>query len=206
MDNLGQQKAKKSLAVKKEDLFFEQRKKDVLSKKDKSSVGKLDKRIKGLCTTINKSIRYYTTSSCSGRVVIMLDKKQKEHGLFLNVYHDKITLKEIREALKKISKKRIIKFKQEQPILHVHCKTLEDAQKLLRLAQFSGWKNSGIISSGKRIILELSGTERLEFFIMNNGFLLVGNDFLELIIKRCNENLDSGWKKIQKLEKFCNKL
>lgn len=185
---------------------FEQRKKDILKKSDKSYIGKWDKRIKSLCTTINKSLRYYTTSSCSGRVVIMIDEKQKKPDLFLNVYHDKIDIKIIQNALNKIKKKGIIKFKQEPPIMHVHCKTLKDAQNLLRLSQLAGWKKSGIISSGNRIILELNSTERLEFFIMNKGFLLVGNDFLELIVRRCNENLESGWKKIEKFCNFCKKL
>lgn len=185
---------------------FNQRKKDILGKKDKSSVGKWDKRIKGLCTRINKSFRYYTTSSCSGRVVMMLDKKQKEPGLFLNVYHDKINLKKIKDDLNKIGKIDLIKFKQEPPILHIHCKTFEDAQKLLRIAQLSGWKKSGIISSGKNIILELNGTDRLEFFVMNKGMILVDDKFLKLIVERGNENLESGWLKIKKLEEFCKKI
>jgi len=183
---------------------FNQRKKDILSKVDKSSIGEWDKKIKKLCDKINKLDNYYTTSSCSGRVVIMLDKKQKKPGLFLKVYHDKIKFKQLKDDLNKMGRVELIKFKQEPPILHVHCKTLKDAQILLKKAQLAGWKKSGIISSGKRFILELNGTERLEFLIMNKGFILVNNQYLELVVKRCNSNLRNGWLKIKKLQDSIN--
>ena len=180
---------------------FQQRKKDILKKIDKSSKQSWDKKIKKLCDKINKLDNYYTTSSCSGRVVVMLDKKQKKSGLFLNVYHDIIKFKKFKNDLDKLGRVELVKFKQEPPILHVHCKSLKDAQILLRKAQLSGWKKSGIISSGKRFILELNGTDRLEFLLMNKGMILVDNAYLELIVKRCNENLKSGWEKIEKLRK-----
>ncbi len=178
---------------------FQQRKEDILKKADKSSKKSWDKKIKKLCDKINKLDNYYTTSSCSGRLVVMLDKKQKESGLFLNVYHDLIKFKKFKNNLDKLGVIELVKFKQEPPILHVHCKTLKDAQILLRKAQLAGWKKSGIISSGKRFILEMSGTDRLEFLLMNKGRILVTNPYLELVIKRCNENLKSGWEKIKKL-------
>ena len=180
---------------------FLQRKKDILSKLDKSSKGKWDKQIKNLCDKINKLDNYYTTSSCSGRVVVMLDKKQKQSRLFIHVYHDLIDFNKLKRDLEKISHNKLVKFKQEPPILHVHCESLKDAQNLLRKAQLSGWKKSGIISSGERFILEINGTNRLEFLIINQGRILVDNAFLELIVKRCNENLENGWLKIDKLRK-----
>lgn len=180
---------------------FEQRKKDILSKKDKSSKGKWDKKIKKLCDKINKLENYYTTSSCSGRVVILYDKKKKQSGLFVKVYHELIDYKKLLSVLNKINCVDLLKFKQEPPILHIHCRNLKDAQVLLRKAQLAGWKKSGIISSGSRVIVELNGTEKLEFFVMNKGCILVNHPFLELISKRCNENLRSGWEKIEKLQK-----
>jgi len=180
---------------------FLQRKKDILKKIDKSSKGKWDKQIKKLCDKINKLNNYYTTSSCSGRVVVMLDKKQKDKGLFLHVYHDLINFEKLKKDLEKISHNKLVKFKQEPPILHIHCRTLKDARFLLRKAQLAGWKKSGIISSGERFILEINGTDRLEFLIMNQGMILVDDAFLELIVKRCNENLKDGWDTIDKLRK-----
>ena len=82
---------------------FQQRKKDILSKNDKSFIGKWDKKIKKLCEKINSVKEYYTTSSCSGRIVILLDKNKKEKGLFLRVSHDLINFKEIKSIKQKLN-------------------------------------------------------------------------------------------------------
>ena len=81
---------------------FLQRKKEVLSKLDKSSKKSWDKRIVGLCDKINTKKNYYTTSSCSGRVVLMLDSEKKSKDLFIWVSHDLIDFEEIKEVLKEI--------------------------------------------------------------------------------------------------------
>jgi len=82
---------------------FLQRKKDILSKLDKSSKKIWDLKIINLCDKINKNSNYYTTSSCSGRIVLMLDSEKKEEGLFIWISHDLINLKELKEVLEKIA-------------------------------------------------------------------------------------------------------
>lgn len=217
---------------------FSQRKQDVLSKLDKSSKGHWDGKISELCEKINSSENYYTTSSCSGRVVLMLDKERKEKGLYFKIYHDLISFEELKKDLDEIlhsqardmskellkensginsiseknlakpvlrnqsraKRASLIKFKQEPPILHIACKTLKDAESFLSKARKSGWKRSGIISIKTKYMLELISTEKLEFPIINMGKILVDNDFLELIVQKCNENLKKGWKKIDALK------
>lgn len=181
---------------------FSRRKKDVLSRKDKSSIGEWDEKMKALCLRINKKSNYYTTSSCSGRVVLMIDSEKKQQGLFLKVYHDLIIFKEMKKALVEISYKGIVKFKQEPCILHIACKSLEDAVVLLNKARKAGWKKSGILSASGRFIVELNGTERLEFLIKDEENVLVDDKFLKLHIKKSNENLKKCWEKIKKLEKL----
>ena len=93
---------------------FLQRKEAVLSKLDKSSIGGWDKPIQGLCDKVNKSSEFYTTSSCSGRVLIMIEQEKKAKGLFLETSHDLISFDWIKKALIKIEKsgnKELIKFK-----------------------------------------------------------------------------------------------
>ncbi|MCK5108013.1 MAG: hypothetical protein KAQ83_04765, partial [Nanoarchaeota archaeon] len=48
---------------------FLNRKKVVLSKMDKSSKGSIDEKIKKICDIINEKEEYFTTSSCSGRLL-----------------------------------------------------------------------------------------------------------------------------------------
>jgi tRNA wybutosine-synthesizing protein 3 len=181
---------------------FIQRKKDVLSKKDKSSIGSWDKKIKGLCEKINKKDNFYTTSSCSGRIVLMKDNEKKQQGLFLKVYHDLISFSELKKDLIDISYFGIIKFKQEPCILHVACKSLEGAKFLMVKAKKAGWKKTSVISFSGRFIVELNSTERLEFLIMNKNKVLVDDDFLKLHVKKANENLKKTWKKISELKKL----
>ena len=179
---------------------FSQRKKSILSKKDKSSKQCWDKKIIPLCEKINKFEDYYTTSSCSGRVVIMIDQNKKQEKLFLKVYHDLINFGQLKKDLNKINKKQLIKFKQEPCIIHIACKNLEDAKMLLKKSRDAGWKRSGIITlSNDKYILELMSTEKLEFPVVSEGKLLVNDEFLELVVKKSNENLKKSWMKIEKL-------
>ena len=83
---------------------FVKRKQDILSKSDKSSKGNHDKKIIKLCEKINSLENYYTTSSCSGRVVLMIDQDKKEKGLFIKVYHNLITFKQLKDDLDKITR------------------------------------------------------------------------------------------------------
>ena len=184
--------------------IFNKRKKDILGKKDKSFIGGWDKKIIPLCEKLNKTKRYYTTSSCSGRVVLILDSNKKTHGLFLKIYHDLVNIKEFEKDLNEVLKKfkgRSVNFKQEPCGLHVACRDLEDAQVLVSKARKLGWKKSGIISSDKRFIVEMFGTAKIEFPIVKNKKILVDGVFLKLIVKKSNDNLKKSWKHIRDLKK-----
>jgi len=184
--------------------YFNQRKKAILNKKDKSSIGKWDEKIIKLCNKINSLDGYYTTSSCSGRVVLMIDKEKKDRKLFLKIYHKLVSFSQLKGDLTEIILKKElsnlnIKFKQEPCILHVACRNFDAALNILKKAQLAGWKKSGIISANKNHIVELNGTHKLEFPIISRGKILVSGEYLKLIIKKSNENLKKSWDKIEKL-------
>ncbi len=184
---------------------FLQAKTDTLKRIDKSYKGSWDKHILKLCNKINFLSNYYTTSSCSGRVVVMVEQRQKDRELFLFTSHEKINFLELKVELEKIvlrNKKDLIKFKFDPCILHVACKNLENADKLLKKSQLAGWKRNGIISSVKRIIVELNSTEKLEFPVIKNGKILVGDEFLKLVVEKSNKKFKLNWEKISKFEKL----
>lgn len=181
---------------------FLQQKQDILSKNDKSSIGEWDKKIVKLCEKINKLNNYYTNSSCAGRAALIIDEDKKQKGLFIKMYHEILNFEQLKKDLKEVLKlKKTIRFKQEACILHVSCKTLEDAQKIYDKAKIAGWKKSGIIATGRRFVVELNSTEKLEFPIISKGKILVDDDFLKVIVKKSNENLKKSWKKIDNLKK-----
>jgi tRNA wybutosine-synthesizing protein 3 len=181
---------------------FQQRKLDVLSKIDKSSVGKWDNKIISLCNKINSKENYYTTSSCSGRIVLMIDQEKKGEDLFLFVSHDKVSFKKLKdELISALKKNKNIKFKMEPCILHISCETLEDAEKLFEIGKNAGWKRLGIIGTSHGFTFELNSTEKLEFPIIQNKKILVDDEFLKIILKDANGKLEKCWEKIKNLEK-----
>jgi len=218
--------------------MFKKRKLDILNKSDKSSKGDWDKKIAELCNKINSYENYYTTSSCSGRVVLMIDQDKKEKDLFLKIYHNLIRFNQLKSDLnniiklhsqareingKQLSKKisllttfkkfraednergNLIKFKLEPCILHIACRTIDDAKKLCDYGKKAGWKRSGIIGfSGKntRVMVELNSTEKFEFPIIEKEKLLVDDVFLKIIVQESSKKLKKSWEKIEKLRKL----
>jgi len=181
---------------------FQQRKKDVLSKLDKSSIGKWDEKIISLCDKINSLDNYYTTSSCSGRILLMVDQEKKGENLFLFVSHDKVSFKKLKEELNSaLKKKKNIKFKLEPCILHIACETLEDAKKLFEIGKNAGWKRLGIIGTRNGFTFELNSTEKLEFPVIQNKKILVDDEFLKIAVDEANRKLEKSWLRIKKLER-----
>lgn len=181
---------------------FNQRKQDILSKLDKSSIGKWDEHIISLCKKINSKENYYTTSSCSGRIILMIDQEKKGKDLFLFVSHEKISFAELKKQLElALKKNKNIKFKSEPCILHVACKTLEDTKILFEKGKDAGFKRLGIIGTSHGFTFELNSTEKIEFPIIQNKKLLVDEDFLKIILDDANNKLEKSWEKIRKLER-----
>ena len=83
---------------------------------------------------------------------------------------------------------------QEPPIIHVCCKDLESAKKLLKLAQEAGFGKSGIVSLDK-IILEIKSTEKMETFLTKN----LAQEYLNLLKDKANEKLIKSKEKIKHL-------
>lgn len=181
---------------------FLRRKKQQFAKNDRSLKQSWDKNIINLCSLINKCNDFYTTSSCSGRILILVDSKEKREDLFLFVSHDLISFQQLKNILSNIKDKKRIYFKFDPCILHIACRDFEKAQKIHDIAKLSGWKRCGIITSGKRVIVELNASDRIEFPIMNQGKILVDDNFLKLIVKESNKKLKLSWEKIDRLKLF----
>lgn len=179
---------------------FLRRKKQQLMKEDRSLKQSLDEKIKNLCEKINKLDNYYTTSSCSGRILLLKDIKEKRDDVILKMWHNELSIVELKKMLENIDYNGIIYFKQDPCILHVAAKSLEDAQKMHDFGKKAGWKRCGIIASEKRFLVELNGTERLEFPIMDKREILVNDNFLNLVVSEANRKLKLSWEKIKKFE------
>ena len=181
-------------------MTFESDKKTTLNKIDKSKKGSIDKEILGLVNKINKSKNYYTTSSCSGRIVLLSKKSgKKQEAKWLFKSHKKITLEEIKSALKPLPKTDVY-FRFEPLILHIAAENIEYAQRLVNLARNLGFKRTGIQSTKNKIIIEIASTEILETIIAKEGKLLVDSNYLKILIQEANKKLQQNNKKIKKFE------
>jgi len=61
---------------------FQSRKESCLSKRDRSSAGRIDPKVVNICAAINERNEYYTTSSCAGRCFLYCGDGIKSHHHF----------------------------------------------------------------------------------------------------------------------------
>ena len=187
---------------------FDKEKKEFLAKKDKSRKGKIDKKIRKLADKINSFDDFYTTSSCSGRILLLAHdksgRKDKIEWLFSD--HNKINFNEIRKTIDKLPKNDVW-FRLQPAILHVACKNSVLSSKFLNIARDICFRRSGVISLGKsKLILELISTEKIETIISKNKKLLIDESYFKILISEGNKKLEKTWKKIDKLYSELNKL
>ncbi|MFH1589510.1 MAG: tRNA wybutosine-synthesizing 3 family protein [archaeon] len=190
---------------------FDHEKEQTLKKmvsNDQSNKGSVDKPIKKLLNNINRTKNHYSTSSCSGRIILIQIPKsgRKQEAEFLYRTHSKAKLKDVLAAIKKIKGSNAVWFRQEAAILHIASRTLNDASKFLRVARAVGFKRSGLFEVKKHFLMELIATEKLETIIMRHGELLVDEKYLKVLVEESNKKMESTWDKIKKLELAVKKL
>ena len=183
---------------------FDNTKKCILEKDDKSSIGEVDKPIKDLCDKINSNKDYFTTSSCSGRIALIIEDGRKAPNLILFRTHKLTNFNELKKEIKKASenKESTIYLKQEPCLVVVSSRNKEKQMKLLSEARNNGWKKSGILSIDRKLLIELMSTEVISFPVINRGEILIGDELLNMFVGRANDNLNKGWKKIDNLKDF----
>ena len=179
-------------------MSFELNKKNALSKIDKSKKGSIDARIKDIIDLINSLDDYYTTSSCSGRILVLepADKKNKVKWLF--VTHDTVSLEEVKKALEHAVDAWL---KKESAIFHIACKTRDAADKLLNLVRSAGFKRAGIISPKKNLI-EVIGTDQLAVPLTKNKKLLVDDTYLSYVLDIANSMQLKNFKRLEILKNY----
>jgi tRNA wybutosine-synthesizing protein 3 len=177
---------------------FALQKSQCLAKDDRSRRGMVDGQIRPLVRLLNENPDYYTTSSCSGRIVLITreESSRKCDSRWLYVTHGKATAEEISKALMPVPEE-LVWLRQESFILHAVAKDLDAARKLLSVAAEAGLKHSGICSIGKRIILEIEGNEILEAPVSRRGKLLIDKDYLLILIRAANRKMVSNSKRLR---------
>ncbi|HEX17038.1 MAG TPA: hypothetical protein ENG60_01295 [Thermoplasmatales archaeon] len=163
---------------------------------------KVDEDIKDLLSFINACEDLFTTSSCSGRVVIIEVPfpGAKPGARFLGKWHGKVDKGKVLRALRS-SREGFLFFMVHPPIIHVVARDPEIAEKMVKAGLSSGFKNSGMRAFKGKILVELRSTERLDVPIGKDGELMVSEDYLELLCEIANLMIEKGKRKINILRK-----
>ncbi|KAJ8319126.1 hypothetical protein KUTeg_004217 [Tegillarca granosa] len=167
------------------DVFVKQ-KANALNGVDLSRKGSVDAPIQPLIEYINNESDYFTTSSCSGRIIVFDDVKptdpssKGDHDIYVKkkgckwlfTSHDMVAHQEVVSSLDDVTGDAVFKF--EPFVLHVQCKSLQRAQQMLGIAVASGFRNSGISIGNKgKILVAVRSTHTMEVPLTQNGNLLV---------------------------------
>ena len=182
--------------------FFDNRRRALLKLQKAISERRVDKKAISIIKKINKKADYFTTSSCSGRIVIIEipfpGKKRKAR--FLGKWHNEIKEEDVYNALKK-AKNGEIWFLVQSPIFHIASISMRNAKKLLNLAIQSGFKYSSIKAFNGKVMIEILSTERIDAPIGKDGKLYVSNDYIKLLVEISNILMEKMQKKLKKFEK-----
>jgi len=182
-------------------------KKRALQKLDQAiNENKADKTILPILTIINEFSYYYTSSSCAGRIVLLQIPKigDKQNAQFLGKWHQTIKPDELTSASKNAEVGQLWLLAQS-PIIHLTAKTIASASLMLKTAISCGFKNSGLRSLDKKLIVEICSTERLDAPVGNDRILFCNDEYLELLISVANEVLEKSREKLSRFEEKLKK-
>jgi tRNA wybutosine-synthesizing protein 3 len=161
-------------------------------------VGDLDQDLKPLLDAINSLPDCYTTSSCSGRIVLFQNLGGKSLDKTVGKWHRKVQPDDVFRLIQPMDG--VVNFIYEPPILHIMARTLEKAAVILILSREAGFKRTGIQSlRPERILVEALSTERIDAPIMAAGKTLVSDEYLRFLIQQANAKYDGGQGKLQRL-------
>lgn len=176
---------------------FSQLKENLLEKLEKEGH---DKPLGPYLDMINSTNGCVTSSSCYGRILLLnKPSESKEKASFVDKWHRKVDEKEVLEALKQ--EKGFIWFKVDPLILHISCKDVETAKKVLKSKNKAGIKRGGVFHMApERVQIEVEGTQKMESPVKKKD-MLVGKDYIELLVNEANKKFERNEEQWNRFEK-----
>ncbi len=179
--------------------------------KEAKEKGLVDEPIVPLLELVNSYDDFFSTSSCAGRIILIAihpSWKKNVSKIFFKS-HYQVNAEEVWTALLDGAQKfkYPLYFKQEPFILHISASTVQNALKMLSIAQVSGIKHSGIVNISKnRVTLELQSIERVDAIVANEGKILIDLKYLSELVRDANLKLTITREKMQRLFDNLKKL
>jgi tRNA wybutosine-synthesizing protein 3 len=184
--------------------LFGKEKADFLKKLDKSRKGSVDTRVIKLIKLINSKDSYYTTSSCAGRILLIQPAPKKDDAKFIFAAHRKVYAREISKALY-TKTKGIVRLQQQNVIIHIACRDLDSASRILNSARAAGFRQSGITSL-KKIVVEIKNPEGISMIAKKGSKVLLNESCLKIACAEMNSRLEENYERINKLHSSLMKV
>ncbi len=163
---------------------------------------KMDSKALPICKFLHSQSNYFTSSSCSGRIVLMLFPKKeiKGEGIFFKKWHDKPNYNDFKKGIAE-KPDGILWLKVEPFIFHIETNSLDNANVLLASLREAGLRRYGIqvVKPGK-FMIELMGSNYLSLPIMQKNQLLFDEHYLKFIFKKAAEKFELNQKALKRFE------
>ncbi|KAK8943174.1 tRNA wybutosine-synthesizing protein 2/3/4 [Platanthera zijinensis] len=187
---------------------------------DKSPKGNVDAPIAPLLDVINKHPSFFTTSSCSGRISILRQpsecpkpnsndektdhkksKKKARGGGWVFISHEAADPEAVVDLLFGKSPLPLsavdmegddLVFRFEPLIVAVECKDATAAQELVATAIACGFRESGISSMHRRIMVAIRCSIRLELPLGQVGLVMVSPEYVRYLVGVANEKMEAN--------------
>lgn len=171
---------------------------------------KVDKEILEFLKLINSSEEYYTTSSCSGRIIVIELEEigDKEGAIILGKWHEEVNYEVVKNSISMNNGKGTVYLMVQSPIFHIICSDIDKALKLYKIAIKSSFKYSSIKSIKKKgkVLVEILSSEQISAPIAVNGKIFATNEYLKFLVSEANVTLKKAKDKLNSLKENFNQF
>ncbi|RME52631.1 hypothetical protein D6783_04210 [Candidatus Woesearchaeota archaeon] len=169
---------------------------------DRSDKGSVDEPIRECLAVLNKHASFYTTSSCSGRIVLLdvPESGKKHEARFLLRCHDEVDPEDVKRCVAEASSEGLLWLRFQPAILHLCARTIEDAQRFIDVVRPLGFKRCGIFSlKEERLMIEMIGPEELAVPIADREQVWVEHGLLERFVAVANAMMRRNKKRLEQV-------
>ncbi len=163
--------------------------------------GEVDPPAVPLLKVLNSYEGIVTTSSCSGRVILLATSKEedKASSYFHRKWHRPVMVEEVLEGVNSFQGD-VLWFKVDPLIFHVAAKDLEIAYGLVKEARKAGVKIAGIqVIEDYRVNVEVRGIDSMALPLFWDGEKIVNDGYLRSIVPIANRKMVKNQQRLEKL-------
>ena len=163
--------------------------------------GEVDPPIVPLLRLLNRCKDIVTTSSCSGRVVLLGTSKEedKASSFFHRKWHRPVMVEEVLEGFETFQGD-VLWFKVDPLIIHVATRTLDLAYGLVKEARRAGIKIAGIqVIEEHRVNIEVRGIDYMAVPLFWDGKPLVTEGYVRNLVPIANRKMVKNQGRLERL-------